>query len=179
LIKEQITIISFANKIKKLHGDPHYVAFGMAIGVFVAITPTIPFHTILAVVLSLLFKASKPAAIIGVWICNPFTVIFLYFACYKTGYIFFEDSLNAWESVKILIGHLESNIEISDKFNYFIEFIQTKIKIFLIMNIGGILLGLPAGAITYFITKKVFVILRQKQNKKNNTLKNDSSGTSS
>ncbi len=34
----------FFEHAKKLQGDPHYVAMGMAIGVFVAITPTIPFH---------------------------------------------------------------------------------------------------------------------------------------
>ncbi len=153
----------FIGKIKRLHGDPHYVAFGIAIGVFIAITPTIPFHTVAAVALAVFFKASKPAAIIGVWVSNPFTVVFLYFICYKTGHLFFNDSINALESIKILINHLESDIEISQKLNFFTTFIQTNIRTFLIMNFGGILLGLPAGAAAYFITKSFFIALRKKR----------------
>jgi len=38
----------FIERAKTLQGDPHYVAMGMAIGVFVSVTPTIPFHTIYA-----------------------------------------------------------------------------------------------------------------------------------
>ncbi len=169
MLKSKIAFL--IQKIKKLHGDPHYVAFGMAIGVFVAITPTIPFHTIIAIALAVLFKASKPAAIIGVWVSNPFTVVFLYFACYKTGHLFFEDSLNALESIKILIEHLDSNIEFSQKINYFMEFIQTNIKTFMIMNFGGILLGLPSGIAAYFVTKVFFVQLRKQKIKKNRAVK--------
>ncbi|MEN8210544.1 MAG: DUF2062 domain-containing protein [Thermodesulfobacteriota bacterium] len=169
MLKNRVAL--FTGKIKKLHGDPHYVAFGMAIGVFIAITPTIPFHTIIAVTLALFFKASKPAAIIGVWVSNPFTVVFLYFACYKTGHLFFDDSINALETIKILINHLESDIELSQKINYFIDFIQTNIRTFMIMNFGGILLGVPSSLVAYFITKGFFVTLRQKKIAKKKAVK--------
>lgn len=169
MLKNKIAF--FIDEIKKLHGDPHYVAFGMAIGVFIAITPTMPFHTVGAITLALFFKASKPAAIIGVWVSNPFTVAFLYFACYKTGHLFFEDSINALEAIKILINHFESNIELSQKINYFIDFIQTNIRSFMIMNFGGILLGLPSSLAAYFITKGFFVTLRQKKIAKKKALK--------
>jgi uncharacterized protein len=161
MLKSKLALL--IKKIKKLNGDPHYVALGMAIGVFVAITPTIPFHTILAIALAVFLKASKPAAIIGVWASNPFTVVFLYIACFKTGHIFFESSLNSLDSIKILIEHLESNVALSQKINYFIDFIQTNIKIFLIMTFGGILLGLPPGLVTYFLFKKFFIKLHQKK----------------
>jgi uncharacterized protein (DUF2062 family) len=63
----------YINKIRELRGDPHYVSLGMAIGVFVAITPTIPFHTILAIALAVFLKGGKPAAILGVWVSNSIT----------------------------------------------------------------------------------------------------------
>lgn len=154
---------SLLNKIKELHGDPHYVSLGIAIGVFVAITPTIPFHTVTAVALAVFFKASKPAAIIGVWVSNPFTVFFLYFACYKTGHIFFEDSIKGMEAIRILLEHLESDIDFSSKFEYFKEFMHTNIKIFMIMNIGGVILGLPSGIISYFAVKQFFTRLKLKK----------------
>ena len=65
-------------QVKELHGDPHYVAMGMAIGIFVACTPTIPFHTVIAIFLAFLFRGSKVAAAIGVWFSNPLTMPLLY-----------------------------------------------------------------------------------------------------
>lgn len=71
-------IAGYVEKIKKLNGDPHYIGLGMTIGVFVAITPTIPFYTVLAIVPAILLKASKLAAIPGVWISNLLmTAVFL------------------------------------------------------------------------------------------------------
>ncbi len=153
----------YLKKLKELHGDPHYVALGLAIGIFVAITPTIPFHTLLAVALAILLKASKPAAILGVWASNPFTVVFLYFACYKTGFLFFEGNSGAFESIEILIKHLESDIHVNEKINYFSDFMKTQAKTFMVMNLGGILLGLPSGLITYIMTKSFFSRLRKKK----------------
>lgn len=159
MVRKKIAL--FAEKVKNLNGEPHYVALGMAIGVFVAVTPTIPFHTFLAVSLAILLRASKSAAILGVWISNPFTVVFLYFACYKTGHFFFQEASQAVASIQLLIQHLESSVEFSLKIVYLFEFIKTNIKTFGIMNIGGIILGLPSGVIAYFITRGFFVKLRR------------------
>ncbi|MCF6249235.1 MAG: DUF2062 domain-containing protein [Desulfobacula sp.] len=152
----------FVQKVKALRGDPHYVALGMAFGVFVAITPTIPFHTIIVIGMAILFKASKPAAIAGVWISNPFTVVFLYVACYQVGHFFFEAPAGGLESIKLLIEHLNGNDELSHKIIYFSGFMRTQLRTVMIMNAGGIILGLPSGVVTYFLTKQFF-IRRQKR----------------
>ena len=135
-------------KTKKLQGDPHYVALGMSIGVFIAITPTIPFHTVLAVLLAYLLKASKPAAIIGVWVSNPFTVVF-------------GSSINGSESISALINHLEGDFRLWDKILFFFNFMKNKAKIFAIMNLGGLIIGLPAGVVTYFLTKNFIIKVRK------------------
>lgn len=160
MVKKKLA--SFVERIRKLQGDPHYVAFGMGIGVFVAITPTIPFHSILAVVLAILLRASKPAALLGVWVSNPFTVVFFYLACYKTGHFFFQDADQALDSIQQLIVHLESNIEFSQKILFLVDFVKTKIKTFMIMNVGGVILGIPSGLIAYAVTKKFIQKLRRK-----------------
>ncbi|MFH2092589.1 MAG: DUF2062 domain-containing protein [Pseudomonadota bacterium] len=154
-------IADYVENIKQLNGDPHYIALGMAIGVFAAITPTIPFHTVLALVLAILFKASKPAAILGVWVSNPLTVFFLYFACYKIGHLFFDGSAQAVESIQQLFMQLASNIEFFQKINFLARFVQNKLDTFLIMIFGGIVLGLPSGLAAYIITKRFFIRLRE------------------
>jgi hypothetical protein len=169
-------IAGYVEKIKKLNGDPHYVALGMAIGVFVAITPTIPFHTILAITLAVLLRASKPAAILGVWISNPLTVLFLYFACYKTGHFFFDGSSQASVAIEQLIRHLESDIEFVQKLHYLAGFISDKFNTFLIMNFGGVILGLPSGLAAYMLTKRFFIQLRSRK-KTDKKVQNDPSRT--
>ena len=90
-IKEKVR--EFVKTFKTLQGDPHYIAVGMSIGVFVSITPTIPFHTAIAVALAFIFNGSKPAAVIGVWFCNPITVPFFYIGSYKIGMVIFNMSM--------------------------------------------------------------------------------------
>ncbi|MBW1983033.1 MAG: DUF2062 domain-containing protein, partial [Deltaproteobacteria bacterium] len=43
----------FLRQLQELRGKPHEISLGMAIGVFISLTPTIPFHTVLAVSLAL------------------------------------------------------------------------------------------------------------------------------
>ena len=72
-------------RLIRLRGHPHELALGMAFGIFIGMTPTIPFHTIVAIALALAFKASKITAALGTWICNPLTIYFIYNYCYKIG----------------------------------------------------------------------------------------------
>jgi len=44
---------------KELHGNPHYLALGIGIGVFVGMTPAFPLHTIIAIPLAHIFRGSK------------------------------------------------------------------------------------------------------------------------
>ncbi|MCH2117041.1 MAG: DUF2062 domain-containing protein [Pirellulales bacterium] len=70
-----------------LHADdsPHQLALGVAIGVFVAFTPTVGLQMVIAGFLSWLFRANKAASLPMVWISNPATLIPLYWYCYRIG----------------------------------------------------------------------------------------------
>ncbi|THB76559.1 MAG: DUF2062 domain-containing protein [Desulfobacteraceae bacterium] len=158
MIKNKID--NFIEKTKKLQGDPHYVSLGMGIGVFVGITPTIPFHTIFAIALAYLFRASRPAAYLGIWLCNPLTVIFLYIACYKVGLYFFGNPAESTDTVEVLIRSLESDLSLKEKWHVLADFAKTKAHAFYIMNLGGLILGIPGGIASYFITRWFFSRLR-------------------
>ena len=75
----------FLRQLRELRGKPHEIALGMAIGVFIGITPTIPLHTILAVTLALLVRGSKLAAALGVWVSNPLSIPLFYYGSYRVG----------------------------------------------------------------------------------------------
>lgn len=75
----------FIRQLRELRDKPHEISLGMAIGVFIAITPTIPFHTVLAVFLAALLRGSKLAAALGVWLSNPLTIPLFYYGSYQLG----------------------------------------------------------------------------------------------
>ncbi len=150
----------FNERVKNLQGDPHFVAMGMAVGVFVGIAPIIPFRTIMAIVLAYILKGSRPAALLGSLIGNPFAIVFIYYACYKVGNIFLGGTLAAEESVKTLIDIIKQDIELYDKILFFADFAKTQLKVFLAMIVGGFIIGIPAGIFSYFITKQFVIGVR-------------------
>jgi uncharacterized protein len=133
---------------RQLQGDPHSIATGMAIGVFIGVTPTIPLHTVLAVALAFIFKCSKPAAIIGVWVGNPITIPFFYIGSYQLGAFLFNIS-TPFNPEHISIHQL----------------MELGLETTVAMNIGGILLGIPFGVAAYFIILKAFKSIREKREK--------------
>ena len=70
-----------------LHVDdtPHRIALGIALGFFVALTPTIPFQMILTFSVCWLFKANKVVGLPIVWVTNPATVIPIFAPMYLLG----------------------------------------------------------------------------------------------
>jgi len=72
-------------KFRRLQGDPRKVALGAAIGIFIGITPTLPFHTFLILGLAPLFRASVIAAYLGIWVSNPLTWVPQYLLAYEVG----------------------------------------------------------------------------------------------
>lgn len=142
----KINYKEFVERFKTLQGDPHYIAVGMAVGVFVSITPTIPFHTVLAIAMAFILRGSKPAAAIGVWLCNPVTLPLFYIASYKAGML-------------ILGKSIPTNI----RFEQVNELMKMGMDVAVAMIVGGVLLGIIPGIATYFITRKAIEIARSKK----------------
>jgi hypothetical protein len=73
--------------IHLLHLDDsaHRIALGVAIGIFVAFTPTWGIQMLLVVGISWLVRANKAAGVPVVWITNPATNVPVYSFCYVVG----------------------------------------------------------------------------------------------
>jgi len=77
-------------RFMRLRGTPEEVAKGLALGIFVGLTPTFGVQMILAVFLAMLLKENKIAAAIGVWITNPLTAPLIYALEYKSGRVLLD-----------------------------------------------------------------------------------------
>lgn len=65
--------------------DRRSIAGGLAVGLFTAFTPTIPFQMLLAAVGSILFKVNMPLAMAACWVTNPLTAVPIYIAARNLG----------------------------------------------------------------------------------------------
>jgi len=77
---------NFFDQFISLRGAPEHIALSLAIGIFVGVTPTIPFHTVIILVLVLLFRRNFTAAWLGSWlVSNPLTIPVFYLSQYHLG----------------------------------------------------------------------------------------------
>lgn len=129
------------NKIKKYyhelllsHATTSDVAYGFALGIFISMTPTLGLHAILSIALAALLKKNKIAAVLGTIINNPLTLFPIYYYAYRLG---------AW----ILQDPHPKNLRPESLKDIF----HLGKELMLPLWIGGILIGLAAGAITYYL----------------------------
>ena len=152
-----------ANKIERfliyriLHVDdtPRRIALGLAIGIFVTWTPTIPCQMVLVVALSALFGANKLVGVPFVWISNPVTMWFMFWIDYRVGCaIIGSDAkrISAFVEAINLTGAWHERL--LSMWNAFGQF-------FWELAIGSILVGLVSGLIAYFVTHRAVVGYRR------------------
>ncbi len=70
---------------KVWRSDKRAIAGGLAVGLFTAFTPTIPFQMLLAAVAAIAFKVNLPIALTACWVTNPLTAVPIYMAARKLG----------------------------------------------------------------------------------------------
>ena len=154
-------------KIATLNGSEHNIAMGVAIGIFVAVTPTIPFHTVFAIFLAFLLNGSKRAAIISVWFSNPFTIPIFYTGAYYTGVKILGLHHSNIQLIFDLLHTLEADITLGDKIDAIVLFFKAELPVFYAMIAGGVILGIPPAVGSYFLTK---VWVKNFRKKKENSI---------
>lgn len=134
----------------RLKGQPEEVAGGMAIGVFVGMTPTVPLHTVLAVSIAFLLKKSKLAAAAGVWVSNPLMLPLVYLLDYHVG--------------RLIIGKGPASLAVRD-FSLR-NLLKLGWEISYPMFIGGLITGFLLAIPSYFITKRLVILYREQRKKR-------------
>ena len=71
--------------IVRSNDSPRQIAAGVALGVFIAFTPTVGVQTILALIVATWLRVSRIPAAIMVYITNPVTILPIYTGCYVVG----------------------------------------------------------------------------------------------
>lgn len=143
-------------KFLRLQDDPRKVAWGMALGIFIGITPTIPFHFISVLTLAPLLRISPVAAVLGIQICNPLTVPLLYLAAFKTGHFL----LHGGTPLQLPETYTAANC------------LDLLWRGGLALQVGGVLIAIPPAIASYFLTIRIIARYRRLKAQKANRVLN-------
>jgi uncharacterized protein (DUF2062 family) len=136
----------FCDRFLSLKGEPRAIAMGLAVGVFIGVTPTIPFHTALIILFGLLFKHNLTAAYLGSWlISNPLTVLILYFSQYELG--------------RYLLGMTHDHLVLTDY--SLMSILSMGWQITLPLMTGGFVMAPFFALPAYFMTYRMLLSLRK------------------
>ena len=149
---------------KVLHTDdnPHAIALGAAIGMFVAWFTLIGIQTLSAIAVAALFRANKAICIPMVWISNPFTVGPFYYACYIVGkWIMPGTSVAGDKKVSRLIELATSGSPIDRE--VWSEMATIFREIGTEMAVGLVVLASILAVVTYFIAYRSVINYRERR----------------
>lgn len=151
------------HRIWRLPDPPHRIARGVFAGIFVTFSPFFGLHFLLAAALSRLMRGNIVASLLATFVGNPLTFIFIAAISLKTGHFilgrpppaevdkgFFELFVGATAD---LIGNIfaiftPAEAEWGDWINFYHE-------VFFPYMVGGIIPGLVAGLIGYYLSLPV------------------------
>lgn len=150
-------------RLQRLQGSPYALAGGTAIGVFIGLTPTIPFHTVLIIFFSLLTRTSALAGIITSWIvCNPLTYLPIYYLSAVVGNHLTPYELNL-QTVRSALEQamagdgIQSSAAILVKSGY---------QVLVVMGVGGLCIALPCAIASYYLAYVFFLQIKKRHSKK-------------
>ncbi len=160
-IEPRRTIRYYYLRIIRLQGDPHVLARGVAVGIFVGITPTIPLHTILAIILAIILRSSKIAALLfTVVVSNPFTIFFQYYLSWRLGtWLTFKDL--SWEEIQTVLDLISAHTGFRE---IVIALCGLGQDTLLVMLVGGTCLALPFALVGYLLAYYFFSGMQKKKN---------------
>ena len=128
----------------RLRGLPEEIAKGIALGIFIGMTPTFGFQMLIAVFFAYLLRENRLAAILGVWVTNPVTAPVIYAIEYEIG--------------RILLGMERARLPVEFSWGAYADLGW---NIMYPLWVGGILTGIVLGLLSYFITLRIVPIVKK------------------
>ncbi|WP_136796693.1 DUF2062 domain-containing protein [Desulfosediminicola ganghwensis] len=153
----------YFRRLQRLKGDPIALAGGFAIGVFIGFTPTMPLHTVAIIIATLATRTSTIAGILSSWVvCNPLTYFPIYYFSLVIGNAVTPYHLN-WVKIKTTLDLLLTSESISQSMKLVMGL---GCETIVVMLVGGIILALPFTIMSFYLSLKFFIAVKQKRAQK-------------
>jgi len=131
-------------RLARLRGEPDEIARGMALGLFIGMTPTFGIQIFLALFFAFLLRQNKIAALIGVWITNPLTAPIIYGMEFEIGRILM--------GIPRPVAPIEFTFEAMQALGW---------SLAAPLSVGSLVLGIPVTLIGYALTLHFVPLMRQ------------------
>lgn len=163
-------------RLRRLPGSPETIARGAAAGVFTTFTPFYGAHFIFAAICARLIRGNILAALLGTFFGNPLTYFPIAYVSLSLGH-FFMGTENAPGADRSLVGKFVDAGEnlwdnflaiFTDRRAHWEQLERFFDDVFLPYLVGGLLPGLIAGVVTYYLSVPV---IRAYQNRRQGLLK--------
>jgi hypothetical protein len=153
----------FYLKFLRLKGDPETIARGIALGTFIGITPTIPFHTAALLLCIPIFRANIVAAFLAsILTCNPLTYFPQYYFSWRIGNALTPVEIS-WERINSVMKIVFSDAGFPAIFDSLSNLGTDTV---IVLMVGGFILATPFAIASYFLSLKFFRALRAKRQQK-------------
>ena len=163
MFKLQRTARFYFLMLKRQRGNPIFLARGVALGVFIGITPTIPLHTISIIALSFPLKASKISGLLAaVIVSNPLTVFPAYYFSWLVGDWLLPGILT-WDKIDSIM------LSISSGAGFMVTISQMGslgLNALTVLMLGGCILALPFTIASYFFSLNFFQVIDEKRKRR-------------
>uniref|UniRef100_B8DKN0 DUF2062 domain-containing protein n=1 Tax=Nitratidesulfovibrio vulgaris (strain DSM 19637 / Miyazaki F) TaxID=883 RepID=B8DKN0_NITV9 len=133
-------------RLMRQSASAHSLAMGLAVGVFVGFLPIIPFQTVVSLALAFVLRGNPVGAAIGTFVSNPLNVIPFYAMLYWVGGLLWHTTV-AFDPSHLDMTHM----------------LELGLDFFLVMCLGGVVLGIPAALATYVLTFRGVNAYRQRR----------------
>jgi hypothetical protein len=84
---------------------------------------------------------------LGTWVTNPANVVFVYYFLYRIGRLLVPGEA---------LGYDPTHLALADM-------VALGWHLVMIMTIGGLVIGIPAAALTYFLTVRLILVYHEKR----------------
>lgn len=161
-------------RMRRLPDSPHRIALGFACGAFASFTPFFGLHFIIAAGVAWMVRGNILAALFGTAVGNPLTFPFISATALYTGrwmmgrtapgssfeaitHAFAQGLNSIWGTVKSWFGYGPSMLD---------GLLRFMDQIFLPYLIGGIIPGLIAGAVSYWVIGPLVAAYQERRRRK-------------
>lgn len=164
------------HRVRRLPDTPEKIARGVAAGVFAAFTPFYGFHFITAAIIAWVIRGNLIASAIGTFFGNPMTYVPIGVICLQTGYFLLGGTFEEEKHGSFLGGFaaaardLKDNLlaVFTDRTAEWSGLAQFYDDVFFPYLVGGIVPGIVAGAVCYWLSVPV---IRAYQHRRKGRLK--------
>lgn len=159
------------HRVRRLPDSPERIARGIGAGVFTAFTPFYGLHFVVAAVLARLINGNILAALSGTFFGNPLTYVPIGVVCLQTGHFLLGTQFEKGDTKGLMgkfagaIGDLKNNLfaMFTDRVADWHGLAQFYHEVFYPYLIGGIVPGMIAGVVCYFLSLPLIRTYQQRR----------------